>query len=120
KEYEKRKMLAQERAAKEISEERRKEENERFMGQVNRDLKLAEQAALAEGATTTRGQAKIIENDSSFKLSENDQIGFEYEIIEKKKYTLGNDKSELNGIFMLYEETKKLEADGIINFKRDF
>lgn len=117
KEYEKKKILAQEEALKEIREERKQQEHEAFMKEVERDLEKAEQETEMEGETTPRGQQKIMENDASFSFSKNESVGFEYEIITKKKFTLTGDKSETEGKYLLYKEGKNIGADGIINYK---
>lgn len=117
KEYEKKKILAQEEALKEIKEEREQQEHEAFMKGVEIDLEKAEQETEMEGETTPRGQQKIMESDTSFTFSKNESVDFDYEIITKKKFTLTGDKSETEGKYLLYKEGKNKGADGIINYK---
>jgi len=117
KEYEKRKILAQEEALNEIKAERKKESHDAFMAQVERDNEESKKSTILEGETTSRGQSLIMEKDTAFKFSKDNSIGFDFEIIGKNKFTLDNQKSETNGKYMLFKEAKGLGADGIINYR---
>jgi len=117
KEYEKKKILAQEEALKEINNEREQQKREEFMSELEILRRQDEEATKMEGETTPRGQQKIMENDTSFTFSKNEYVGFDYEIITKKKFTLTNDKSETEGKYLLYKEGKKIGAEGIIKYK---
>ena len=117
KEYEKKKILAQEAALEEIKAEREKESTDAFMAQIENQNKENDKLTIAEGETTSRGQSYIMEKDLKFKFSSDNSIGFDYVVIGKKKFTLDDEKSEANGKYMLYKEAKILGTDGIVNYK---
>lgn len=105
-------------AEKEASEELKSEELDKEIKRLEYESsKLPKTESEIKYETSTE-QKKKMDSDKSFIFySYDDKINFKYKSLRKVKFTLSADKSEVNGMYKLYQVGKELKADAIINYK---
>lgn len=65
-------------------------------------------------------QKKIMDSDKAFIFSHDENIGNNYSVLKELKFDMTEKESEINGKYKLYLEAKKLNADGIVNYKVNY
>lgn len=113
KEIHKKNIEAEDEARKELELEELEKTNKELEEIYSRLPKSDSQLALEE----SERQMREMNNDKNFIFCKDKNIGFEYVILETIKINATQKESETNAKYKIYKKGKKLNADGIINYK---